>query len=696
MTVSIYRWCSRAVVQQTNKRCWRGTLSTKTRSFLSREPSVTVPSRSFASFNRGEVQGEFGAYAEHYDESIRSPETFWKEAASSLTWFEEPQTTVRRNESNPHFHDWFPDGKINTSFNCLDVHVNDGRGDQKALIYDSPMTGKKEEYTYNELLEKVSLFAGALQNDLGVQPGDRVVIYMPLIPQAAIAMLACARIGAVHSVVFGGFASHELCSRIEHSSPKVIITASCGVEPTRIVPYRPIVEDALKLSKHKVESVVVVQRPDVEECEFGPLDVDYEELIQNADPVEALPLPSTHPHYILYTSGTTGLPKGVLRDTGGHATALKYSMDTFYSSRPGDVFWAASDIGWVVGHSYLIYGPLLHGCTTVMYEGKPVGTPDEGAFWRMIEEHKVNTIFTAPTAFRAIKQADPDAEFAKKYNLDSLKNVFLAGEHSDPETIRWLERTLPHVPSPVDHWWQTELGWPAVGNATGLGRVPIRHGSCSMPVTGFEIAIFDDEGNELPPNELGNMVIKTPLPPGSLKTLYKDDERYVEKYLEKYPGYYDSGDAAFIDEDGYISIMGRTDDTINVAGHRLSTGAMEEVLLEHESVADCAVIPVRDELKGQLPFGFVVCSKGTDPADYNKICDELVKLVREKLGPVAAFKNVAVVECGLPKTRSGKILRGMMAKIANGEKYSISPTIEDKSVVEKIAPIIQDLVAKKK
>mmetsp|Transcript_16020 Transcript_16020/g.34716 ORF Transcript_16020/g.34716 Transcript_16020/m.34716 type:complete len:669 (-) Transcript_16020:549-2555(-) len=652
MTTSTYRRCSKAVGMR--KLYWRG-FSIKTRSLLSFESPVTVSSRHFVSFNRDKVQGEFGAYAKQYDESIQSPETFWKEAASSLHWFEEPQTVLQRNKNNSHFHDWFPDGKINTSFNCLDVHVNDGRGDQNALIYDSPMTGKKEEYTYKELLEKVSLFGGALQNDLGVQPGDRVVIYMPLIPQAAIAMLACARIGAVHSVVFGGFASHELSNRIDHSTPKVIITASCGIEPSRIVPYRPILDDALRFSKHEVESVVVIQRRDVEECELGPLDADYDELMKDATPVQALPLPSTHPHYILYTSGTTGLPKGVLRDTGGHATALKYSMNAFYSTRPGDVFWAASDIGWVVGHSYLIYGPLLHGCTTIMYEGKPIGTPDQGSFWRIVEEYKVKTMFTAPTAFRAIKQADPHSEFAKKYNLESLENLFLAGEHSDPETIRWLERTLPHIPSPIDHWWQTELGWPAVGNAAGLGRVPIRYGSCSMPVTGFEVSIFDDEGNAMAPNELGNMVIKTPLPPGSLKTLYKDDKRFIEKYLEKYPGYYDCGDAAFIDEDGYISIMGRTDDIINVAGHRLSTGAMEEVLLEHPSVADCAVIPVRDEIKGQLPFGFVVCSKDTGPVDHKKICDDLVKMVREKLGPVAAFKNVTVIECGLPKTRSGKV-----------------------------------------
>uniref|UniRef100_A0A7S0UJ25 AMP-dependent synthetase/ligase domain-containing protein n=1 Tax=Pseudo-nitzschia delicatissima TaxID=44447 RepID=A0A7S0UJ25_9STRA len=426
------------------------------------------------------------------------------------------------------------------------------------------------------------------------------------------------------------------------------------------------------------------------------LDVDYDDLMKTASPVDALPLPSTHPHYILYTSGTTGLPKGVLRDTGGNAVALKYSMDTFYNARPGDVYWAASDIGWAVGHSYLVYGPLLHGCTTIMYEGKPVGTPDEGAFWRMIEEYKVKTMFTAPTAFRAIKQVDPEGNSVENYDLTSLENLFLAGEHSDPETIRWLEKTLSHLPPPIDHWWQTELGWPAVGNSVGLGRVPIRYGSCSMPVNGFKVEVFDEGCSAVAPNELGNMVLKLPLPPGSMKSLYLDEERYVEGYLSRYPGYYDTGDAAFIDEDGYISIMGRTDDTINVAGHRLSTGAMEEILLEHPKTADCAVIPVKDKLKGQLPFGFVVCSKGTEPAEYDQIRKELVAMVREKLGPVAAFKNVAVIDCGLPKTRSGKILRGMMAKIANGEPYKVSPTIEDESVVEKLAPHILDLVDNKK
>ncbi len=479
----MHRFYSRASVAA-KRISWRGEVSKRSGAFLSHKPTVGISSRSFSTFDRNAIQGEFGAYAKQYDESITSPESFWKKAAKDLHWFEEPQTALQQSETNPHLYDWFPDGKINTSYNCLDVQVQNGRGDQTALIYDSPVTNTKESYTYSELLEQVSAFAGVLQNDLGVQPGDRVVIYMPLIPQSAIAMLACSRIGAVHSVVYGGFASHELSNRIDHSTPKVVITASCGVEPTRIVHYKPIVDEALQLSDHKVDNVVVIQRRNVEECELGPLDIDYDELMKSAKPVEALPLPSTHSHYILYTSGTTGLPKGVLRDTGGYATALKYSMEKFYSAKPGDVFWAASDIGWagkskfrsiclletlektltefmfvflVVGHSYLVYGPLLHGCTTIMYEGKPVGTPDEGAFWRMIEEYNVKSLFVAPTAFRAIKQVDPAGNSVKKYNLGSLENLFVAGERCDPETIRWLQDTIPHIPSPVDHWWQTEL-----------------------------------------------------------------------------------------------------------------------------------------------------------------------------------------------------------------------------------------------
>jgi propionyl-CoA synthetase len=459
-----------------------------------------------------------------------------------------------------------------------------------------------------------------------------------------------------------------------------------------MVPYKPLLDKALEITDHSVECVVMKQRSNVEECQLGPLDVDFDELVSRAKPTEAIPVPSTHPHYILYTSGTTGLPKGVVRDTGGWAVSLKYSMDHFYGMRPGDVFWAASDIGWVVGHAYIVYAPLLHGCTAVLYEGKPVGTPDAGAFWRVIEEHKVKAMFTAPTAFRAIKQADPNAEFPKKYDLSSMESLFLAGEHSDPETIHWCERALPDIPAPIDHWWQTELGWPAVGNAVGLGRVPPRYGSCSMPVPGFALDFFDEEGNSVPANTLGNMVIKTPLPPGTLTTIFNQDERYFKDYLSKYPGYYDTGDSAYIDDDGYVYIMGRTDDVINTAGHRLSTGSMEEILMEHPNVADCAVIPVNDTIKGQVPVGFVVCNAATEEADHDRIRKELIKLVREELGPVAAFKKVGIVKA-LPKTRSGKTLRGTMSKIANGEDFKITPTIEDPTVFDHLTPAIKKLVS---
>jgi propionyl-CoA synthetase len=551
-------------------------------------------------------------------------------------------------------------------------------------------------------------------------------------------MLACARIGAIHSVVFGGFASAELATRITDCQPKVLISASAGVEPTRIVPYKPLLDKALTLTTHQVERVVIVQRPHVlADCALGPKDISYTDLMDKAQqPAAAIPLPSTHPHYVLYTSGTTGLPKGVVRDTGGMAVVLKWSMSRFYGMTPGDVFWSASDIGWVVGHSYIVYGPLLHGCTTILYEGKPVGTPDAGAFWRVISEHGVKAMFVAPTAFRAIKQADPGAVLAQQYDLSSLETIFLAGEHSDPETIHWCERAVPHVPPPVDHWWQTEcectcllldftfmvecklpdlsltatndvflvrfyrfvsniVGWPAVGNAVGLGRLPVHYGSCSMPVPGFQLEIIDGNGQPLPPNKLGNMVLKTPLPPGALMTIYKDDDRYIREYLTKYPGYYDTGDAAFRDDQGYFHIMGRTDDIINTAGHRLSTGSMEEILMEHEEVADCAVIPVKDSVKGHVPVGLVVCVTETLPTEFERIKTELIELVRDQLGPVASFRTVGVVKA-LPKTRSGKTLRGTMSKIANGEPYKITPTIEDATIFDTLAPEIVRLMENRK
>ena len=636
------------------------------------------------------IAGSHGAYLAEYTASISNPDTFWRKAAQNLHWFREPSTILSSPKSN--VFEWFPDGQTNTCYNCLDVHVENGRGNQVALIYDSPLTNTQIKFTYKDLLDQVSTFAGALHHDLGVTSGDRVLIYCPPIPEAIIAMLACTRIGAIHSVVFGGFASPELAARIKDCRPKVIVCASAGKEPSRIIPYKPLLDHALDLvTDHGVEKCVIVQRNTVETCTLGPRDVDFHELMAKAKPVGAIPLPSTHPHYVLYTSGTTGNPKGIVRDTGSYAVALKYSMSAFYDTNPGEVFWAASDIGWVVGHSYIVYGPLLQGCTTILYEGKPVGTPDAGAFWRVIEEHSVRTLFVAPTAFRAIKQADPHADLVKQYDLSSLRALFLAGEHSDPDTLHWCEHALQEYDIPaIDHWWQTELGWPGVGNSVGLGHFPTKYGACAAPVPGFAVEIFDDDGKLLPPNQLGNMVIKLPLPPGTLTSLYRNEQGFIESYLARYPGYYDTGDAAYIDEQGYVFIMGRTDDVINTAGHRLSTGAMEEILMEHPEVADCAVIGVKDNLKGQVPFGFVTLIAGSEES-HDQIRLDLIQRVRETLGPVASFKKVGIVKA-LPKTRSGKVLRGTMAKIANKENYSITPTIEDPTIFEYLEPEIMKLV----
>jgi len=652
-------------------------------------------------FSRDGISGPHGSYVDEYNQSIQDPQAFWKRAAQDLYWFQEPTNILSARKNDPNFYEWFADGVTNTCYNCLDVHVENGRGDQVALIYDSPLTSTQTKITYSELWKDVSTFAGALQNDLGVKAGDCVVIYCPPIPEAVVAMLACTRIGAVHSVVFGGFAAPELATRIKDCRPKVIISASAGIEPHRIVPYKPLLDLALDLaSSHSVEPehCVIIQRDNVERCDLlEPRDVDYYQLMKQAQPVPAVPLPSTHPHYVLYTSGTTGAPKGVVRDTGSYAVALKYSMSAFYNTNPGEVFWAASDIGWVVGHSYIVYGPLLHGCTTILYEGKPVGTPDAGAFWRVIEEHAVKALFVAPTAFRAIKQADPNADLVKQYDLSSLRNLFLAGEHCDPDTLHWCETALKNYNIPaIDHWWQTELGWPGVGNAAGLGHLPTKYGACAAPVPGFELDIMDDDGHSLlqshsNSNHLGNMVIKLPLPPGALTTLYKNDQRYVDEYLTRYPGYYDTGDAAYIDDDGYVFIMGRTDDVINTAGHRLSTGGMEEILMEHPDVADCAIIGVNDDVKGQVPMGFVTLIAGSAEKDHNEIKEELIQSVRNTLGPVAAFKKVGIVKA-LPKTRSGKILRGTMTKIANKMSYTITPTVEDPSIFEYLEPEITKLV----
>ena len=658
----------------------------KSSRFLSSSTSTPTLDHTF---DRDKIRGPHGSYAEQYAFSLAEPEQFWAKAANTLVWFKKPTNIMEKSKENPHLHKWFSDGVINISYNCLDVHVKNGRANQDALIYDSPLTGVKKRYTYQELFDQVASCAGALV-DMGATKGDRVVIYMPMIPEAVVAMLACTRIGAVHSVVFGGFAAKELATRITDCQPKVIFSASAGLEPGRIVPYKPLLDEALRLATHNVEKCVIVQRDSVQSCELGILDVEYNDFMTSTG-VDAVPLPANHPHYVLYTSGTTGLPKGVVRDTGGYAVALKNSMSAFYGINPGEVFWAASDIGWVVGHSYIVYGPLLQGCTTILYEGKPVGTPDAGAFWRVIEEYKVKAMFAAPTAFRAIKQVDPHAELVSQYNLSSMKTLFLAGEHCDPTTLHWCENALKKYDIPaIDHWWQTELGWPGVGNAVGLGLMPVRYGACAAPVPGYDVRVVNRRGESVPPNTLGNMVIKLPLPPGTLATLYNNDERYVKDYLTKYPGFYDAGDAALIDEYGYIHIMGRTDDIINTAGHRLSTGTMEEVLMEHSEVADCAVIGIKDNIKGEVPVGFVVTIAGStkDPQD---VCAELIQLVREELGPVASFKKVAVVKA-LPKTRSGKILRSTMSQIAKGEAYSITPTIEDPNIFEYLEPEILKLV----
>ena len=690
--------------EKTYPTSWAGS-SVKFRCFKSTSTTLSMsddnngihhhPHPTYAKVDLASIRGKFGAYKEEYNKSIQDPESFWGEAAKNIDWFEPPKTVLQQDSVHPEIFHWFPDGKLNMSYNCLDRHVLAGRGNQVALYYDSPVTGVKERYTYSQLLDQVSQFASVLQDDLGVLTGDRVVIYMPMIPQAVIAMLACCRIGAIHSVVFGGFASPELASRISDCRPKVIISASTGVEPSRVVPYKPLLDQALKLTPHEVQNTIIVQRHNVQTCDLGPKDLDYDTLMAHASgrKADAVAVPSTHPHYVLYTSGTTGLPKGVVRETGGGAVALKYSMDRFYGMDPGDVFWSGSDIGWVVGHSYIVYAPLLHGCTTILYEGKPVGTPDAGAFWRVLSEYQSKALFVAPTAFRAMRQVDPDAHLAKQYDLSKLETIFLAGEHSDPETLHWIERAVPHVPAPVDHWWQTELGWPGVGNAIGLGRMPIHYGACAMPVPGYEITIVDDDGKKVEPNTLGNMTIKIPLPPGTLQTIYNHNERYIKDYLTKYPGYYDTGDAAYMDEDGFVYIMGRTDDIINTAGHRLSTGAMEEILMEHPIVADCAVIPVKDEIKGQIPVGLVVCSVDTTEDEYDKIRAELVQLVREAMGPVASFKLVGIVK-KLPKTRSGKTLRGIMSKIANGQVYKVPPTVEDPTIFEYLESEIRKLVAK--
>jgi propionyl-CoA synthetase len=622
-----------------------------------------------------------GRYAEVFQQSLTDPEGFWAEAARDIEWYRAPSVVL--DASNPPFYRWFADGVLNTCFNALDRHVRDGRGGQAALIYDSPVTGVQRIFTYDELLAEVARFAGLLRS-LDVGRGDRVIVYMPMIPEALIAMLACARIGAVHSVVFGGFAAAELATRIDDAAPKVVVSASCGIEVSRIVEYKPILDRAIALARHKPDRCVILQRPQVTATLGAGRDLSWAEAVAVAEPVGCVPVAATDPLYILYTSGTTAKPKGVVRDNGGHAVALRWSMENIYDTGPGEVFWAASDVGWVVGHSYIVYAPLLTGCTTVLYEGKPVGTPDAGAFWRVIAEHRVKALFTAPTAFRAIKKEDPQGKLLHEHDRSGLVYLFLAGERLDPETYRWAGEMLG-IPV-IDHWWQTETGWPIAADLMGLQALPTKPGSPTMPVPGYDVRILDADGNEAAAGQTGEIAVKLPLPPGCLPTLWGDDERYVASYLSQHPGFYTTGDGGYRDGDGYLYVMGRVDDVINVAGHRLSTGQMEEVLASHPAVAECAVIGVNDAFKGQIPRGFVVLKAGvaTEPA---VVSAELVQLVRDQIGPVAALRRVDVV-AALPKTRSGKILRKTMRGIADGQDEPVPSTIEDPAVLDALRPVL--------
>jgi propionyl-CoA synthetase len=617
-------------------------------------------------------------YHELFTVSTSDPTAFWADAADAVTWTHEPRQVL--DESNPPFYRWFPDGALNTCANALDRHVEAGRGEQPALIYDSPITGTQRTYSYRELLDQTARFAGALRG-LGVAKGDRVVIYMPMIPEAVIAMLACARLGAVHSVVFGGFAAHELATRIDDARPTVVVSASCGVEPTRTVAYKPMLDAALEMAAHPPRHCVIVQR-EQQTCELTPdRDVDWNDLA-DAEPVEPIPVAATDPLYILYTSGTTGKPKGIVRDNGGHAVALLWSMRHIYDVAPGDVYWAASDVGWVVGHSYIVYGPLMLGATTVLYEGKPVGTPDAGAFWRVVSEHGVKALFSAPTALRAIRKEDPDGSHIGRYDLSGMKYLFQAGERLDPDTYEWASDKLG-IPV-LDHWWQTETGWAIAANPMGLQPMPIKAGSPTVPMPGYDVQILRPDGTVCDAGEEGAIAIRLPLPPGTLPTLWGDDDRYQSSYLQEYPGYYLTGDGGYLDEDGYLFVMGRIDDVINVAGHRLSTGSIEAALATHPAVAECAVIGVVDEIKGQVPRGLVVLKAG---ASSEGLPDELVKLVRDQIGAVACLKQVDVVTA-LPKTRSGKILRKTLRGIAHGKDEPVPSTIEDPAVLDALKPIL--------
>jgi len=635
--------------------------------------------------HRQQQRGEtIMGYDETYRQSIEQPETFWAEAAQAITW-EKPWDKVLDDSKAPLYR-WFSGATLNTCYNALDRHVEAGRGDQAALIYDSPVTATKTSYTYAQLRDRVARLAGGLAG-MGVNRGDRVIIYMPMVPEAVIGMLACARIGAIHSVVFGGFASRELATRIDDAKPKVILSASCGIEVNRVIPYKPLLDEAIRQANHKPAHCVIFARPEASSDLKEGRDFDWAELEAESQPAGCVAVAATDPLYILYTSGTTGLPKGVVRDHGGHAVALAWSMWNVYGVKPGEVFWAASDVGWVVGHSYIVYAPLLHGCTSVLYEGKPVGTPDAGAFWRVIAEYGVSVMFTAPTAFRAIKRDDPKGEFIGRYDLGKLRALFLAGERCDPDTLGWASEKLG-IPV-VDHWWQTETGWPIAANCLGIEQLPIKPGSPTRAVPGYDVRVLGDDGKEVPAGDIGSIMIRLPLPPGTLPTLWGNDQRYIDSYLSAYPGWYLTGDAGYRDEDGYLWIMSRIDDIINTAGHRLSTGAMEEVLAAHQDVAEAAVIGAHDDLKGELPVGLVVLKSGVSRT-HEQIKAELVQMVRERIGPVASFKKVAVVD-RLPKTRSGKVLRATMRKIADGQDYRVPPTIDDPVILDEVTDALKSI-----
>lgn len=623
-------------------------------------------------------------YESVYSNWKADPEAFWAEAAQDVHWYKTWDKVL--DDSKAPLYRWFTGAEVNSCYNALDIHVENGRSSQLALIYDSPLTNTIKKFTYQELRDEVAKLAGVLV-DMGVTKGDRVIIYMPMVPEAAMSMLACARIGAVHSVVFGGFASNELATRIDDAKPKVILSASCGIEPSRIVEYKSLLDHAIDIAEYKPEKCLILQRPQLEASLVDGRDLDWAQAVAQAKPADCVPVAATDPLYILYTSGTTGIPKGVVRDNGGHLVALKWSMKNIYDVNPGDVYWAASDVGWVVGHSYIVYGPLFHGCTTILYEGKPVGTPDPSAFWRVISEHGVKTLFTAPTAFRAIKRDDSDGVYKENYDLSHFEALFLAGERCDPDTLQWAENLL-NVPV-IDHWWQTETGWPMVANPLGIENLPVKPGSASKPVPGYDVKVLNLDDEETAPDEIGNIVVKLPLPPGTLATLWENDFGYVQSYLRTYTGYYLTSDAGYKDADGYIFIMSRTDDIINVSGHRLSTGSIEGAISAHPDVAECAVIGVNDALKGSLPLGFLVLKSGVD-RDHDDIVKEVIMMVREEIGPVAAFRKAVVVE-RLPKTRSGKMLRGTMKSIADHQAWKMPATIDDPSVLEKIDDSLAEL-----